>query len=332
MRASDIATLLRELYPTRRPVFLHSPPGVGKSAVCKQAADGLGLQFLDIRGLLHDPSDLKFPLVDVAARKIEWLNSIFPSDPEWQGLIVLEELPLCPALMQGAFLQVTWDRRIGEYKLPDGAWIVATGNRQEDRAGANRIITPLLNRFIHIDMEVSNEDWQAWSLTAGVAPEVRAFLNYRPGLLHQFNPALNERAFPTPRSWGDMVSKVLHVSDHLLHAAVSGCVGEGPAAEFVGFLKICKSLPDIDKVLADPKNMAVPKDPAVLFALCGALAERVRKDANALKPAFTYAARFTTEFSVLACRDFAAVNQKLFALPEAAQWLKQHRSLLLGVK
>jgi hypothetical protein len=56
------------------------------------------------------------------------------------------------------------------------------------------MISPLRNRFVHVDLDVSNEDWQQWAVTNEVAPKVRAFLHYRPGLLFQFDPAANRYA------------------------------------------------------------------------------------------------------------------------------------------
>ena len=208
MKPSDLAATLTNLYETRVPAYVTSAPGLGKSAIGYQVSKALDIEFMDVRGLLHDPSDLKFPMVDLKEKTIKWVQSIFPADPDWKGLILLEELALCPTIMQGAFLQVVWDRAIGEYKLPDGAWIVATGNRAEDRAGAGRIITPLLNRFVHFQLDLDHEDWHTWAIVAGVSPEVRSFLRWKPELMHQFRPEVNEPAFASPRSWF-LLSKII---------------------------------------------------------------------------------------------------------------------------
>jgi hypothetical protein len=243
-----------------------------------------------------------------------------------EGVLFLDELAQAPPLVQASCLQLTLDRRVGEYLLPEGWSVIAASNRQEDRAGAHRLISPLLNRFLHLDLEVSHDDWQAWAVQAGVAAEVRSFLRYRPTLLFQFDPTSNQRSFPTPRSW-EFVSQVLpHTPQDLLHAVVSGCVGEGPAAEFVGFARLCKELPDLDQVLAQPTTTPVPREPAVLYALVGALTERCRKGDQALLSGFVYyATRLPDEFGVLAMRDALALNAKLIALPHAQAWLARAR-------
>jgi hypothetical protein len=203
--------------------------------------------------------------------------------------------------------------------------VVAASNRAEDRAGTHRVISPLLNRFVHLDLDVSNEDWQDWAVAAGVVPEVRAFLRFRPGLLYQFDPAANPRAFATPRSWA-FVSDVLRATpEDLSPEVVAGCVGEGPATEFAGFVALFRELPDVDGALARPDAAPVPREPAVLYALVGAIVERVRTGAAPAHAAVRYAARFPDEFALLAVRDFVAVAPTLAGDPAVQAWIAQAR-------
>jgi hypothetical protein len=324
LKPSDVTLALSALLPTRRPVYLWGPPGVGKSSLVRQAAHEAGLDVLDLRAVLLDPVDLRgLPRIDHDSAL--WCPPAFlPKGGE--GVLFLDELAQAPPLVQAACLQLTLDRKVGEYLLPEGWSVVAASNRQEDRAGAHRLISPLLNRFIHVDLEVSHDDWQAWAVQAGVAPEVRSFLRFRPALLFQFDPTSNQRSFPTPRSW-EFVSQVLPKTPaDLLHPVVAGCVGEGPAAEFVGFARLCKELPDLDQVLAQPATTPVPREPAILYALVGALTERCRRgDAPTLANFVTYATRLPDEFGVLAMRDALAIQGKLIALPAAQAWLTRAR-------
>jgi hypothetical protein len=243
-----------------------------------------------------------------------------------EGVLFLDELAQAPPLVQAACLQLVLDRRIGEYELPEGWAVVAASNRAEDRAGVHRLISPLLNRFVHLDLEVSADDWQAWAVAAGVAPEVRAFLRLRPALLSQFDPAANPRAFPTPRSWQFVADVLGRTPDDLVHGVVAGCVGDGPAAEFAGFLALYRELPDVDAVLAAPDTTPVPREPAVLYALVGALVETCRADGAPLAAFARYAARLPDEFALLAFRDALAVQPKFVALPGVQQWIARARA------
>jgi hypothetical protein len=323
MRPSDVTAALASLIPTRRPVYLWGPPGTGKSSLIRQAADRLGVGLVDVRATLLDPVDLRgLPRLD--GNSAVWCPPAFlPVDGD--GVLFLDELAQAAPLVQSACLQLTLDRRIGEYVLPENWSVVAASNRAEDRAGTHRLISPLLNRFVHLDLEVSNDDWQQWAVTQRIAPEVRAFLQYRPALLSQFEAATNPRAFPTPRSW-HFVSDVLpKTPDHLSHPVIAGCVGEGPAAEFLAFVRLYRELPDLDQVLAKPDSAPVPREPAVLYALVGALVERCREAKAPLPNFVVYAIRLPDEFAMLAMRDAIAVNPKLASLPNVQQWITKAR-------
>jgi hypothetical protein len=317
MRPIDVSKALAALVPTRRPVYLWGPPGCGKSAVVRRAAEDLKLDLVDLRATLLDPVDLR-GLPRLTADSAVWCPPAFlPKGGE--GLLFLDELAQAAPLVQAACLQLTLDRRVGEYVLPPGWAVVAASNRAEDRAGTHRLISPLLNRFVHLDLEVSVDDWQAWAAGAGVAPEVRAFLQYRPALLFQFDPAANPRAFPTPRSWQFVADALPVAPPDLLHAVTAGCVGDGPAAEFLGFLRLYRELPDLDQLLARPDQAPVPREPAVLYALVGALVEKCKPPGAGLAGFAAYALRLPDEFAMLAFRDALAVNAKLAALPAVQQ-------------
>jgi hypothetical protein len=324
MRPSEVLHALEALLPTRRPLYLWGPPGVGKSSLVREAARKAGLEVIDLRAVLLDPVDLRgLPRIENDAAL--WCPPAF-LPKEGQGGLFLDELAQAAPLVQSACLSITLDRRIGEYQLPEGWAVVAASNRQEDRAGAHRLISPLLNRFVHLDLEVSPDDWQEWAVRENVAAEVRSFLRYRPALLFQFEPTGNQRSFPTPRSW-HFASQVLpSTPSHLLHPVLSGCVGEGPAAEFVAFARLCKDLPDVDRVLAQPLTAPVPHEPAVVYALVGALVERCRRADPATLTAFAqYAVRLPDEYGVLAMRDALALDSRLLSRPAAQAWLARAR-------
>jgi MoxR-like ATPase len=63
------------------------------------------------------------------------------------GILFLDELNAAPPLVQAACYQLVLDRRLGEYRLPDGWSIVAAGNRETARAITHRMPSVLANRF-----------------------------------------------------------------------------------------------------------------------------------------------------------------------------------------
>lgn len=330
MKPSDLSAHLPQLIGVSRPVFIWGPPGLGKSAIVRQIAKTLKRGLTDVRTVLLDPVDLRgLPRVTAEGRAQWCPPSFLPSDPESRDIIFLDELPQAPQMTQAACLQLVLDRRIGEYQMPPGCVVIAAGNRQQDRAGAHRVITPLLNRFVHIDLELSVDDWQAWALGAGIDQRIRSFIAWKPGALFKFEPASMDRSFPTPRSW-EFVGDVLRGMKDLNHDIIAGCIGGGAAGEFMAFCELYGQLPDPAAILARPDSHDVPGEPSVLYALCGAILDHLRKHPALAGAYATYAGRMPPEFGVLAMRDAPAVAPQILQTPEGSAWLRANRDALIA--
>jgi hypothetical protein len=105
-----------------------------------------------------------------------------------------------------------------------------------------------------------------------------------------------------------------------------GAVGEGAAAEFVGFLRIFRKLPNTDAILLNPTTSDVPSDPATLYALSGALAERAT-DSN-FERVCSYSERMPPEFSVLTVSYAARRNPDLASTQAFVKWSLAHQEVL----
>lgn len=309
--------------------YIWGAPGIGKSDCVKAVAKRLGLPIIDIRAVQLDPVDLRgLPVPNHEKKNVNWYAPGFlPHDPEWKGIIFWDEIAQAAALTQSSILQLLNDHRMGEYVLPPGAIQIAASNRQEDRAGAMRVISPVLNRFMHFDLDVSTDDWLEWALTAGIPAEIRGFIGRFPQHLFRFKPEENPRAFPTPRSWS-FAGKVLRSTpDHLLHGVISGCVGEGAATEFKAWLDVHERIPNIEEIMNNPTGAKLATEPAVLYALTSALAEVVfqnRSEPKKCVPILVYATRIETEFSVRLLKDAVTACGDLISLPEAREWFEKH--------
>jgi hypothetical protein len=339
MGPKDLAETISALLPTRRPLFIWGPPGIGKSDLVHQAAKANDMDVIDLRAVLLDPIDLRgLPHISKDKRAVWCPPAFLPLKGAMngrKGIIFADELPQAAPLVQAAFLQGILDHRIGETQLDEGWQWIAAGNRTEDRAGSHRIITPLLNRFGHLDLDVDNAQWQEWAAKNGVASEVRSFLNFRPALLHHFDPARNERAFPTPRSWAFVSGVLKHTPDRLLIQVVSGFVGPGPAAEFVAFIRTYQNLPDIDALLKNPTGFTVPTDPSVLYAFSGALAERAKgASPKTMTAMHAIVDRLPDEYSILTIRDACFFNRDIVdvvKVPAAKNFFDKNKSVLIRI-
>ena len=298
LRPSELASTLALLVEARQPVVVWGGPGCAKSQIAQQVAAQAGREYVDVRALLLDPVDLRgIPWRDGADRT-RWAPPAFlpPSDADGSWLINLEELPSALPMVQAALYQLVLDRKCGEYELPEGAALIACGNREGDRGVVHRMPTPLASRFVHLEIRVDAADWCAWGAANGIAPEVLFFVSMRPELLHTFNPQSTEKAFPCPRTW-EMVSNIVHRRGGLdpvaERALFRGTVGEAAAVEFSAFLQVWHELPHPRTVIDDPEGAVVPGNASALIALCGSL-YRMADDIN-LGAIVTYATRLRRE-------------------------------------
>ena len=336
MRPRDIAISLEKLIATREPTMIWGPPGGGKSDIAAQVAARLHADLILSHPVTDDPTDAKglpFVIKDGDGAEIAdflpfgALRRAISADK--LTVWMLDDLGQAMPAVQAAYMQLLLGRRLNGHKLSDNVVFVGASNRQSDRAGVHKMITPLANRFaVHLNMEVSTVDWQDWAIKQGIAPEIRAFINFRPDKLSVFDANSGDVAFASPRSWEKM-SKVLTcgLPDHLLPEAAHGCVGKGVGAEFIAFKDKYHSLPDIDDLIANPSTTSVPKEPSVCYALCGALSERLRNDKSIASAYATYVSRLDDAYATVAFTDGFAVCPDMMRDPVASGWCKDHKEL-----
>ena len=174
MKAQDISKSLEKLIQSQIPVFVWGSPGIGKSSIIKQIAVEKGLEFVD---LLLDPTDLKgIPFFDQENNEAVWASPNFlPKNPNSKGILFLDEINTAPPSVQASAYQLVLDRKVGDYELPKGWSIVAAGNNESDRGVVYRMPPPLANRFVHLNMEVSFDDWKGWAYENGIESSIIAF-------------------------------------------------------------------------------------------------------------------------------------------------------------
>lgn len=342
-------------------VMLWGPPGVGKSeairdSLAKRIAKNTGKKvvFTDVRLLLFNPVDLRgipvpgenilgFKEIDgekvaIKERFTEWLKpAIFNLDPSpgVVNLLLLDEISSAPPTVQAAAYQLTLDRKVGEHTLPDNVIVLAAGNRVIDKGVAYKMPTPLANRMTHFEIYANLDDWKEWAIPNEIHPVVIGFLNWQQNKLHSFDPAKDDLAFPTPRSWS-FVSKYLHLYKDIdkAYPMIAGSVGEGAAVEFKAFAKTYGSLPDVQKIMNGEK-VEVKKQPDIMYALSASLSSRVAKaTVDQLKNITVFTMeQLPKEFAVLTMKDILrvpGVKEKVMVMKEWIKWAKEHKNLIVG--
>lgn len=325
LKPSQIATALICCIKSRQPVITWGAPGIGKSDVTRQTGAALNRKVIDVRASLLDPVDLR-GIPNVRDHRTHWNAPAFlPEASDGPTLVLLDELNRAPVMTQNALFQLVLDRKLGEYTLPDTCEIVACCNREGDGGGVVKMPQALANRFTHLNMEPDLDDWCRWAIGANVEPAVIAFLRFRPDLLCKF--VLNERAFPTPRSW-QFVSRITgeRPGNGIELALYTGAVGSGAAIEYAAFLQLFRDLPNIDAILLNPDTAAVPTKPATMFAVSSALARRA--SVTNLGRVLQFVKRLPQEYGVFCMKDAVRRDTSLQATPDFTKWGVENSSVI----
>jgi hypothetical protein len=199
-------------------LLLLSSPGIGKSDLVRQAAAEAGLVCRELLGTQIAPEDVSgVPKLSGARTVFCPPRQLLPADDR-PCCIFLDDLPAAPADVQKAFYALLLERRLGEFSLPKGSWVVAAGNRAEDRAALTPLSRALINRVFILNIRVDVAGWQDWARQAGVRQDIRAFIQYVPQALCR--PVPREPVpFSTPRSWTLLSSDLNHAeTGGILHA------------------------------------------------------------------------------------------------------------------
>lgn len=329
-------------------VMLWGPPGVGKSQAVQQIAKkieesaGKPVEVTDVRLMLFNPIDLRgIPTSNADKTLAVWLRpKIFDMDPspDRLNLLFLDEITAAPQSVQAAAYQITLDRVFGEHRLPENCIVIAAGNRVTDKSVAYKMPRALANRMIHIDVKSSFSSWKKWAIRSGIHEKVVGFLSFRNEHLLCFDPAKDDLAFPTPRTW-EMVSGLLHTMSRdvsKLYPLIAGLVGTGTAIEFRTWDKIYQTLPKIEDIF-DGKNPPLPKQTDALYALISAMTSYARKHRNALdriENSIRYAEHMPPDFSTILIKDYMVLEQdyisRLMTIPAFPKWMRTRGSLLNG--
>lgn len=280
MKTSDVRNLLVHAIHAHMNVLLVGAPGIGKTELEVSAAQEAKALNYVMHPSIGDPTDAKgMPWIFSAngdGPRAEFvpfgeLQQVY--DAVAQNLpcaLFLDDLGQATAAVQASYMSLM-------DKLRGQCAIIAATNRRTDRAGVSGLLEPVKSRFATIvQVEANIEDWSSWAIDNNIMPELVAFLNFRPSLLHQFVATQDLVNQPCPRTWTH-VNKIasLHLTPTVELAAIDGAVGEGPAAEFIAFLRIARDMPSLEAILFDPEHTAISDKPSVLYAISCGLASKV---------------------------------------------------------
>ncbi len=345
MRPAHLASILDKeflgaLHGHHTPVMLWGPPGVGKSQIIAQVGERHNAPVIDIRLSQMEPSDLRgIPFRN--DERVEWaVPAMLPDEDRHgsAGILFLDEITSAPPSVSAAAYQLILDRRLGEYRVPDGWAIFAAGNRQGDRGVTYTMPAPLANRFSHFEVDINLDDWVAWAYAHGIDERIIAFLRFRPDLLFDFDPAHNPVAFPSPRSWEFAHRALQKFTDHpdLLSGALQACVGQAAGIELNAFIASLDQMPDLDAICRG-EEITAPREIDLQYAVAAALvgrAIRSKETPEAIEThgnILSYAKHFPQkEMGVMMVSDMhRAIGEAIFEVPQFSDWANEIADVMI---
>ena len=320
--------------PAKRIVpILNGPSGVGKSALVFQAAERAGRKIIDLRGSQIDSVDVRgIPMPDAETRRMVYFtNGELPNaadDPDCTDLIFFDEFKdSSPSVLKASYQGIS-DHRFGDLVIPPRCAFVCAGNEAADRAFLTPIPGPLKDRLNHVYIGADLDSFVDHTIRNNWEPEIPAFVRFRPEYLHDHTSDPEADARASCRGWDDVNTVLKTTKDPFIRRiAIAGAQGAAAAAEFIGFLRVCESLPDPDSILNDPANAKVPDlsdsgGVATTIATVSMLARIA--DAGNYTAIHEYLKRLNSEFAVACVRDSISRNPDLTETPAYCSWAVSH--------
>jgi len=262
--------------------LLLSPPGVGKSDIVYQAAHEAGLPCRSLLGTQIAPEDVSGIPRIVGERSVFCPPRMLLPESAEPFCLFLDELPACAPDVQKSFYSLLLERRLGEHTLPAGTWVVAAGNRMQDRALVRSMSSALVNRVTILHVRVDFDEWQAWAQRNSVRADVRTFIHYHPDALARDVPQ-EPVPFSTPRAWAamsralDLAESAGMLSREVRRALAFGRLSPEDAAVFCALAEesIAPMRP-LEDYIDNPALL--PKGEAARWFILDCIRRRVRDD------------------------------------------------------
>ncbi len=275
---SQTKSLIQTL-SSKESLLLLSPPGVGKSDIVKQAAFEVGLEVRSLLGTQIAPEDVSGIPQIINERSVFCPPRILlPENPE-PFCLFLDELPAAAPDVQKALYALLLERRLGEHNLPKDTWVVAAGNRQEDRALVRQMSSALINRTFIIHVRVDVKEWLIWAQKNNIRKEILSFIAFLPESLMRNVPA-EPVPFSTPRAWAslsnalDLVENAGILTPEIIKVLSFGRISAADAAIFCTMVntQMDKFLP-IDEYILNPSKL--PKEISSLWFILNLIRKKL---------------------------------------------------------
>lgn len=339
LRPKQLKSLLKLAILNKKKILIVGKPGVGKTGIARQVASEIDYDVITDHPVYGDPTDAKGVIwYDQATHQADYhpvgnLAKVLAAKKPTLWLI--DDFGQASQSVQASYMPPLLDRAINGHPIPDCVSVIATTNGRTHKAGVQGLLEPVKSRFDSIvGLTVNLEDSRNYffKIAEGdehledAAVELAGFLSMRESLLHDFQPTADLTNSPCPRTWEALMRWVaLFLKEpgdpNVELAMMSGAVGAGAAAEYVGYQRVRRSITPPDAILLNPDKAHIPcENPSAMFATVVGLANLANR--NNFDRIHTYAERLRlhkcsehrngkVEMAVLLLRDSWMQHQEV---------------------
>ena len=287
---TQLPEYLEVYYKANCNLYIHGNPGIGKTQMVEQfvkrqreSNPNFGYKYFPLASM--EPSDLiGVPCITDeidgegnSIKRTRWaVPTNLPTESNWVGCLYFDEFNNAAPAMQNAMQQLIQERRIGDYHLPKGAWIVAAGNPTEN-AYSTEMQAPVKDRFAHMYVKFNRDNWFKYMLgDPQESTPKEAFVNNmskelarvhivtfldnqkQDSYILDVNAMVNNSyTFATPRSW-ERVAKVWEsnpdLSEQQFIKTTASFVGLKYAMELATYIKNANKYQNPDEILIEGKD------------------------------------------------------------------------------
>jgi hypothetical protein len=327
MRPSELCAALEFLLPRGENVLIKGAPGHGKTSIVKQACARLGYDLIISHPAVADPTDYKgLPFADKEGKTAHFLpfgelNRLI--EAQRPTVYFLDDLGQASEATQKGIMALILERRINGHTVSQHVTFVAATNRKEDFAGVSGILEPIKSRYSSIlSLETCVDDWINWAFDNAVPSEVISFVRFKPQIFDGVKATRDIVNSPCPRTLAAAARMIAAgLPKALRFSVLSGAIGEEWGNELCAFLKLHDELPTVAEILSNPTGARISDDPAVCYAVSGALSAVVSE--VTIEAAMVYLNRLPPEFLTLMMRDATVRNPAIAECRPYQKWMEQ---------
>ncbi len=319
----ELSEVLLNVAPVR-PVYIWGAPGIGKSALVEQFAESVGLPCVSLLGSQLAPEDIiGIPQIKDGTSEFLPPKMIARKEPY---VLFLDELNACSQEVQKAFYSLIYEKRVGEYHLPEGSIIIGAGNRIQDGAIVKTMSSALLNRMFHVQMKVDSSQWLAWAYQNGIHTWVTDYITQRPD--HLFSePPKTEEPYSTPRSW-HMLSDILKeyragekpVDELAVRMLAYGCISASHAGMFVAYTKQLGNKHLLNDIIKGTEKFpSKPQERDVLYFLAQSFRAKLIHELPENKQKMNQEAQYLSHRATALIKELSVINYEIAQMVVSAE-------------